>query len=104
MRDYIEMRKTSSKYIFESRTGGHLTTRTIEEVFKQASNKAKIRHVHPHLLRHSFATHLYEHGTNEMIIQKLLGHRDRRTTQGYFTLSPKYIIGTKSPYDKLQTS
>lgn len=89
-------------YLFSSNRGGKLTTATIQAILKNASKKAGIRkRVYPHLLRHSFATHLLESGTDLRIIQKLLGHSDVKTTQIYTQISQASIKNIKSPLDSL---
>ncbi|MFH0808411.1 MAG: site-specific tyrosine recombinase/integron integrase [archaeon] len=89
-------------YLFESNRGGKLTTATIQAILKNSVKKAGIKkRVYPHLLRHSFATHLLEAGTDLRIIQKLLGHSDIKTTQIYTQISQASIKNIKSPLDNL---
>ena len=90
------------KYLFESNRGGKLTTGTVQAILKNAARKAGIKkRVYPHLLRHSFATHLLEQGTDLRIIQKLLGHSDIKTTQIYTQISQASIKNIKSPLDNI---
>ncbi len=92
----------NSKILFPSNRGGKLTSATIQAILKNSSKKAGIRkRVYPHLLRHSFATHLLEQGTDLRIIQKLLGHSDIKTTQIYTQISQASIKNIKSPLDNL---
>jgi len=87
---------------FASSRGGKLTTATIQKIVKNATRKAGInKNVHPHTLRHSFATHLLEQGIDLRIIQKLLGHSDIKTTQIYLSVSNATIKNIKSPLDNL---
>jgi len=91
-----------SKYLFESQRGGKLTSKTIQLILSKNAKKAKIKkRVYPHLIRHSFATHLLEAGTDLRIIQKLLGHSDIKTTQIYTQISQASIKNIKSPLDNL---
>ncbi|NPE26894.1 tyrosine-type recombinase/integrase [Methanococcoides sp. SA1] len=104
IRDELEnlMRMNDGKYLFESNRGGKITTATIRAILRNSANKAEIKkRVYPHLLRHSFATHLLEQGTDLRVIQKLLGHSDIRTTQIYTHISQASIKNIKSPLDNL---
>lgn len=88
--------------LFPSSRGGKLTTATIRAIVENSAKKAGIKkRVYPHLLRHSFATHLLESGVDLRIIQKLLGHSDIKTTQIYTQISQQSIKNIKSPLDNL---
>jgi len=79
---------------------GHLTSRSAEKIFKQALNRAGIKKsAGCHSLRHSFATHLLEKGTELNVIQKLLGHENIKTTQIYARVSDKITAEIPSPLD-----
>jgi len=92
----------NSEILFPSNRGGKLTKDTIQKIVQNAAKKAKIKkRVYPHLLRHSFATHLLEQGTDLKIIQKLLGHSDIKTTQIYTQISQASIKNIKSPLDNI---
>ncbi len=97
---YIKI--TQNNYLFESNRGGKLSKKTIAKIVQNASKKAFIKkRVYPHLLRHSFATHLLEQGVDLKIIQKLLGHADIKTTQIYTQISQASIKKVKSPLDNI---
>lgn len=92
----------NSDVLFPSNRGGCLTKKTIGKIVDNAAKKSEIKkEVYPHLLRHSFATHLLEQGTDLRIIQKLLGHSDIKTTQIYTQISQASIKNIKSPLDNL---
>lgn len=90
------------EYLFEGQYGGQYSTRSAQKVFKEAMKKAKInKEVGIHGLRHSYATHLMEAGTDIGYIQKLLGHSDIRTTLIYAKVTDRDIKKIKSPLDNL---
>jgi site-specific recombinase XerD len=89
-------------YLFEGQYGGQYSIRSVQAVFKSAMKKAKInKSVGIHGLRHSYATHLLECGTDMIFIQRLLGHKDIKTTEIYAKVSNRQLGKIKSPLDDL---
>lgn len=89
-------------YLFEGQVGEQYSTRSLQSVFKAGLKKAKInKDVGIHGLRHSFATHLLESGTDIRFIQELLGHNDINTTLRYTHVSAKSLKNVKSPLDNM---
>jgi site-specific recombinase XerD len=87
-------------YVFLTNRNGKYTQRTIQKIIKNVATKAGIRKsITPHTLRHSFATHLLENGTDIRYIRDLLGHSDISTTLVYTKVSNKNISKIKSPLD-----
>jgi len=90
------------KYLFEGQNGGQYSMRSAQQVFKNALQKAGInKEVGIHSLRHSYATHLLEQGTDIRFIQELLGHKDLKTTLIYTEVTNKNIRNITSPLDNL---
>ena len=92
------------RWLFEGRKPGEpLSPSTAEKVFTTAAGRAGItKGVSFHSLRHAFATHLLEGGTNLCVIQALLGHRSLTTTQVYTHVARTYVNATQSPLDALR--
>ncbi len=96
--EIIVLNKAPNDYLFESERGGRLTTRTAGKIFSVAKEKAGItKDATFHSLRHSFATHLLENGTDIRYVQSLLGHNNIRTTQLYTQVTTQAIQNIKSP-------
>lgn len=92
--------KLADDFLFTNGRGGRLTEVTIQKVVNQASKRAGInKKVSPHTLRHSFATHLLENGTDIRYIQELLGHAKLQTTQIYTHVTKNNLAGISSPLD-----
>lgn len=101
LRDYYKEYKPK-EWLFEGQKGGQYSVRSIQNILKRASEKAGIlKDVSPHILRHSFATHLLEQGTDLRYIQSLLGHNSSKTTEIYTHVSNQSLKKIKSPLDNL---
>lgn len=98
---YLNLRKIDTKYLFTNRKGTPLTPRYVQIMIKKYGKKAGItKKVTPHVLRHSYATHLLKNGVDIRVIQQLLGHASLSTTQIYTSVDMDTI---KTVYDQAKT-
>ena len=101
LRDYYKS-YNPKEFLFEGQGGGKYSEKSLENVFKQSLLKANNKKpVTLHWLRHSYATHLLESGTDLRYIQDLLGHKSSKTTEIYTHVSTKNIQNIRSPFDDL---
>ena len=81
---YILLNKTGSDYLFLNNNGGNLTERGVRYILDELIKKTSInKKISPHMIRHSFATHLLNEGCDLLTVQKLLGHESIKATQVY---------------------
>jgi site-specific recombinase XerD len=99
LRAYYKVWKPK-EYLFEGEKGGQYSATSVLAIIRRAALEAKIhKPISPHMLRHSFATHLLENGTDLRYIQTLLGHSSSKTTEIYTQVAIKNIINVQSPID-----
>jgi site-specific recombinase XerD len=103
LRAYFRALRPSAPWLFPSwRPHKHVTAGAVQTACREAWKRSRLgKHVTPHSLRHAFATHLLEAGTDTRVIQALLGHTRIDTTARYTAVSPATIGKTASPLDLL---
>lgn len=102
LREYWKAYKPT-EWLFEGQKEGKAySVRSAEKVFEQAVAKARItKEISIHSLRHAFATHLLEQGTDIRFIQELLGHNSLRTTEIYTHVSSRAVANIRSPIERI---
>ena len=105
LREYFKEYRPQ-KWLFEGETPGEqYSASALVKILKEAASRAGIKHrVHVHMLRHSFATHLLEQGTDLRTIQELLGHNDIKTTSIYLHVTSAHQSRIPNPLDSLDDS
>jgi integrase/recombinase XerD len=99
--EYLEAVKPKH-WLFEGPDGGQYSATSVNKIIRRSAEKAGIKkRVSAHTLRHSFATHLLEQGTDLRYIQSLLGHENSKTTERYTHVTKKGFEGLASPLDRL---
>lgn len=103
LRNYMEHYRPT-EHLFAGQDGGAYSARSLQKVMEHALRKAGIaKPATMHTLRHSFATHLLEQGTDLRYIQALLGHASSKTTEIYTHISTRYLQGIINPMDALDS-
>ena len=92
MNEWLEIlkRKTINNYLFVNYKGEVITSRAVQKIIKQMGEKVGLE-IHPHMLRHTFATDLLNKGADIRMIQELLGHESLNTTQIYTHISNSHV-------------
>ncbi|MBU0958482.1 MAG: tyrosine-type recombinase/integrase [Nanoarchaeota archaeon] len=103
IKSLIEMENLEKEgYLFQSNRNKKYSVRSVQQIIRKSSKKAELKNwkeIHPHTLRHSFATHLIENGYDVSQVQALLGHKSPETTMIYTHISSPKMINIKSPLD-----
>lgn len=98
-----ENRLGAHDWLWQGQKNTHLSAQSVQLIIKSAAKKAGIqKNVHPHTLRHSFATHLIQNGYGVTEVQPLLGHSSITTTLVYLHMASPQLLRIQSPFDSLQ--
>jgi site-specific recombinase XerD len=101
LRDYFRKYKPTV-WLFEGAAGQPYSASSLQKIFSAALRKSRVqKEATLHTLRHSFATHLLENGTDIRYIQALLGHNSSKTTEIYTHVTTKAFRSIRSPLDDL---
>ncbi len=105
LREYWRVTRPRGQWLFPGqKTGTYITPDAVRNALRESVKKLDLnKRVTPHILRHSFATHLIETGVDIRTVQVLLGHGSIRSTQFYTRISTAHVARTKSPLDRLGT-
>ncbi|MFH1275571.1 MAG: site-specific tyrosine recombinase/integron integrase [Candidatus Woesearchaeota archaeon] len=103
---WIDINKLlNDDWLFSGQGSHHYSTESVRVILNKAVKKANMKkNVHPHMLRHSFATHLIQNGYAVTEVQPLLGHNSINTTMIYLHMASPELLKIKSPYDTLNSS
>ncbi len=102
LRDYWARERPPRPHLFAGRSGNPPDAKSVRDALSAAAEDAAIsKHVTPHVLRHSFATHLLEEGTDVRVVSALLGHASLQSTLRYARVTNKVVRQTPSPLDLL---
>ena len=104
-KDRYTLLSKPQEWLFERYKGEPFTESIVSKKLKEAAKEAGItKRVYPHLLRHSFATHLIEQGTDLKIVKELLGHNQLKTTEMYVHIADTFKSSIRTPLDDILES
>lgn len=102
LREWYRLARPQGPWLFPGYGSGHVTAQNVGKSCENIRQRSGVtKPVSPHLLRHAFAVHLLERGTDLRVIQLLLGHRSLSTTAHYLRLATSKVCATRSPLDLL---